>query len=273
MCCCSRCVGREVDEGSGRSRPGREDAPVPSGGSCNDGEFRTGRGSGAESARLPAEQPCETGMQSAAVVPPYGARQARYWLCTIPRDLWVPQLPSGAQWIKGQPELGVTGYRHWQCLVSFPKKVSLAGIRQCLPNGGHYEPSRSARAESYVWKDETRDGDQFEFGAKAIKRNCEKDWDQIKLAALSGDLDSIPSDIYIRYYGALRRIAADNAIPVGIEREVSVYWGPTGTGKSRRAWQEAAVEGASIYAKDPRTKFWCGYKGQKHVVVDEFRGG
>lgn len=28
----------------------------------------------------------------------------------------------------------------------------------------------------------------------------------------------------------------------------------------------------AAYPKDPRTKFWDGYSGQKHVVIDEFRG-
>lgn len=27
------------------------------------------------------------------------------------------------------------------------------------------------------------------------------------------------------------------------------------------------------YAKDPRSKWWCGYQGQEHVIIDEFRGG
>lgn len=27
------------------------------------------------------------------------------------------------------------------------------------------------------------------------------------------------------------------------------------------------------YPKNPRTKFWDGYRGQSHVVIDEFRGG
>jgi RNA helicase. len=58
--------------------------------------------------------------------------------------------------------------------------------------------------------------------------------------------------------------------PVAEERAVVVYWGPTGTGKSRRAWTEA--QEASVYAKDPCTKFWCGYRGQTNVVIDEFRG-
>lgn len=48
-----------------------------------------------------------------------------------------------------------------------------------------------------------------------------------------------------------------------------VYWGPTGVGKSRRAWEEAKLD---AYPKNPRTKFWCGYRGEENVVIDEFRG-
>jgi len=40
-------------------------------------------------------------------------------------------------------------------------------------------------------------------------------------------------------------------------------------GKSRRAWEEASLD---AYPKDPCTKFWDGYRGQKNVVIDEFRG-
>jgi hypothetical protein len=49
-----------------------------------------------------------------------------------------------------------------------------------------------------------------------------------------------------------------------------VYWGHTGTGKSRRAWDEAGI---GAYPKDPRSKFWDGYRNHEHVVIDEFRGG
>ena len=54
-----------------------------------------------------------------------------------------------------------------------------------------------------------------------------------------------------------------------MERSAKVFWGRTGTGKSRLAWEEAGLE---AYAKDPRTKWWDGYMGQTHVVIDEFRG-
>lgn len=54
-------------------------------------------------------------------------------------------------------------------------------------------------------------------------------------------------------------------------REVVVYWGPTGTGKSHRAWDEAGME---AYPKPPTTKWWDGYLPEKHnhVVIDEFDG-
>lgn len=53
-------------------------------------------------------------------------------------------------------------------------------------------------------------------------------------------------------------------------RSVKVFWGSTGTGKSRKAWEEAGEE---AYCKDPRSKFWDGYQDQVNVVIDEFRGG
>jgi len=55
-----------------------------------------------------------------------------------------------------------------------------------------------------------------------------------------------------------------------MERICMVFWGKTGTGKSRRAWEEAGMD---AYCKDPRTKFWDGYQDEENVVIDEFRGG
>lgn len=67
----------------------------------------------------------------------------------------------------------------------------------------------------------------------------------------------------------MRSIASDNQRPIGIEKTVNVFYGRTGTGKSRRAWEEG---GEDAYSKDPRTKWFDGYKGEKHIICDEFRG-
>jgi len=70
-------------------------------------------------------------------------------------------------------------------------------------------------------------------------------------------------------FRSLRAIASDHYRPIGIEKTVNVFFGRTGTGKSRRAWEEAGV---LAYPKDPRSKWWDGYKGEEAVVIDEFRG-
>lgn len=102
-----------------------------------------------------------------------------------------------------------------------------------------------------------------------MQRSRSKDWDAILDSAKSGDFQSIPSDVLIHCYNSLSRIRSDFARPTGIEKEVYVFWGDTGTGKSRDAWQLA---GMGAYPKNPRTKWWDGYRGQECVVIDEFRG-
>jgi len=197
--------------------------------------------------------------------------QARYWLLTIPQHAYLPYLPPDIAYVKGQLECGHdTGYLHWQLLVISKRKLRLAGIKLLFGQECHAEPTRSNAAEDYVWKEDTRvTNTQFELGTKPFQRNNPTDWEKIRNCAKTGQLADVPGDIFIRYYGNLKRIAADYCEPLAMERNVTVFWGPTGVGKSRRAWDLAGI---NAYPKDPRTKFWDGYRNQECVVMDEFRG-
>jgi hypothetical protein len=216
------------------------------------------------------------------------SKKATYFILTIPFNEFVPYLPANTSYIKGQLECSESdsairgpnssylyachgpGYLHWQLVVAFPVSVRLAAVVKIFGRW-HAEPTRSKAALEYVWKDETGvKGTQFELGVLAVRKDITIDWDAIKSAAKCGELDSIPSHVYVRCYGALSRIAADNLEPAAFERTVVCYIGSTGTGKSRRAWGEAGMD---AFPKDPRTKFWCGYRDHKHVIIDEFRGG
>lgn len=196
-------------------------------------------------------------------------QQARHWILTIPHANFTPYLPKGIDYIRGQLECGEGGFLHWQLVCHTAKKLRLGGIRSIF-GPAHAEPTRSEAAEEYVWKEDTAiTNTRFELGRKPVNRGVGKDWDAIKEAAKSGRLDDIPSDVYVRNYNTIKRICVDNCRPVAVERQVKVYWGATGTGKSHRAWGEAGLES---YPKDPRSKFWDGYRDQQHVVIDEFRG-
>lgn len=166
------------------------------------------------------------------------------------------------------------GFVHWQLVAYFKSRVRLRTVKSIFGESIHAEPTRSDAAAKYVHKDETSVmGTRFEFGTiPNATRNLRdhKDWEAIKCAARQGRLDDIPPDVYCRNYNTLKRIAVDHMAPVAIERTITVYWGSTGVGKSRLAWDQA---GLNAYPKDPRSKFWDGYSNQERVVIDEFRGG
>lgn len=84
--------------------------------------------------------------------------QGRYWILTIPENSWGPHagLPDGPVYVKGQLEQGEGGFRHWQVLCCFPKKVRMQRVKQVFGKEAHCELSRSEAANEYVWKEETR---------------------------------------------------------------------------------------------------------------------
>jgi len=232
-------------------------------------------------------------------------KQGIFWLLTIPQDDYSPpsELPNSMQWIRGQLECGAgttdpgpargmddsqpmegelsqreslpgvrtpSGYRHWQLCCAFNTKRTLQQCKIVFGRRAHCELSRSSAAAAYVWKDATSVGQRFEFGTKPICRNSKTDWESVWESAKLGVLQQIPANIRVVSYRTLRAIAADHDVPQPMERTCNVFWGPTGTGKSRTAWEQA---GMAAYCKDPRSKFWCGYTAQENVVIDEFRGG
>lgn len=193
-------------------------------------------------------------------------------MLTIPMADWHPEsLPDSVSYMRGQGEEGEGGYRHWQVLVVFNETVRLRMCKSVFVPTAHCELSRSVAADAYVWKDDTAiDGTRFELGEKPHRRNSKTDWQLVWDRAVEGDILAIEPSVRIQHYRTLRTIRADYAAPTAFERKVVVYYGPTGTGKSRRAWDEASW---TAYPKDPRSKFWDGYRDQANVVIDEFRGG
>lgn len=203
-----------------------------------------------------------------------GSPQGRYWLCTLscahhPEE---PKLANEVAWLYGQKEKGRQGgdqgYLHWQFICLLKTKARRPTLVRLFP-GVHAELSYCEAANEYCRDGTGVPGTQFEHGSRPVKRNSSQDWASILSAAKDGLLDSIPPDIVIRYYGSLKRIAADNIRPVAVECSTKVFWGKTNTGKSHTAWKEAGLD---AFIKNPNTKWWDGYRGQRNVIIDEFRG-
>lgn len=58
--------------------------------------------------------------------------------------------------------------------------------------------------------------------------------------------------------------------PRSVMTEIHILWGPTGTGKSHRAYEESKALG-EVYFK-PSGPWWDGYEQQPCVILEDFRG-
>lgn len=177
-------------------------------------------------------------------------------------------------WVKGQQEIGEQdGYHHYQfCLNTV--KIRLPALKRLISNDVHLELTRSERAVRYVNKDETAVPDtQFEFGQRTLQRNNKKDWQVILSKAKEGNFQELEQafpDVVVRHYTTLQKIWVDSVEPAfRPDVTVNCYWGVTRSGKTHRCFEEA---GPVYYIKNPNTKWWDGYKGQRNVIIDEFTG-
>lgn len=177
-----------------------------------------------------------------------------------------------------QEEVGESGTPHLQGYVVFSSSHRLSKVSKLIPRA-HWTTmySTPAKCIDYTTKEDTRLPGTVPFSkgefpkSKAQIGDEEKArWAAILQDAKDGVLETTNPKVHFLHFNTSTRLAAMYAKPPAIVRTINVFWGPTCTGKSRRAHEEA---GPDSYAKDPRSKFWYGYSGEQNVIMYEFRGG
>jgi len=135
---------------------------------------------------------------------------ARYWMATIPvADFHSDMpLPAGVAYIRGQQEIGQeTGYHHWQLLFVLSKPQRMSWLKNKFGQTANWRQTRSAAADAYVWKEDTRvPNTQFELGVKPIRRNNAADWESIWDHAKNGRIDEIPAQIRVNNYKTIKQV-------------------------------------------------------------------
>lgn len=203
-------------------------------------------------------------------------RYARYWATTIPANQhWIQHLPDGITYLRGQLERGKeTGYEHWQLYLECERARTRFWVQSRFPPNIHFEPTRSEAYIGYCGKEETAiRGTLFHLGRQLRKRNTKEEWDAYWTHAKTGAYEEIPASVRLRYWRNILSINSYYQKPEPIVKEVYIFTGETGLGKSKRAFWESSKCGETFY-KNARNKWWDGYRCDEHfnVVFDDFDG-
>lgn len=125
--------------------------------------------------------------------------------------------PNGLRFMVIGREVGESGTPHLQGYVEFWTQRSFAAVKRFIHQRAHVELRRGTSEQAYVYC--TKSGQYSTLGTRSVPvtvarargGDAERQrWDDARKAAIEGRLDDVPSDIFIRCYGAIRSIHRDN---------------------------------------------------------------
>ncbi|UNY50604.1 replication associated protein [Chifec virus UA13_1880] len=178
--------------------------------------------------------------------------------------------------IVGEELAPSTGTRHLQGFCNLSKPCRFNTIKKLLSDSIHIEKANGSDEQNQTYC--RKAGTWFEEGTP-IKQGQRTDLDAVVSTIQSGETNiktiaELHPTTFIKYVRGIQEyIRLVQPIP-GRDSPTWVYyyWGPTGTGKSRRALKEAReINADSIYYK-PRGLWWDGYHQQECVIIDDFYG-
>lgn len=184
-------------------------------------------------------------------------------------------------------EKGDNGTPHIQGYIVLNERTTLRVMKTKYNTRCHWEERKGTHPEArdyikkigkYSDKLHTIVAGPWEYGAEPEGQGKRTDLDAARDMINEGKSELEVADAmfstWCRNYKALERYRKLTTPGRSWHTEVLVLVGPTGTGKSRRAFDEFGA--SAFWLSAPRDRsggvWWDGYDGHEHVVIDEFYG-
>lgn len=215
----------------------------------------------------------------------------RHWVFTL--NNWTEAergrlravVPGDGQYLCFQPERGLLdGTPHLQGVVSFKDPKNLTSVKRIIGDRAHLEQMRGTadHAIAYCCKAESADRSDpsyafEEFGQRprpgtgtpGARSDLMEVAQEILRGADSRTILLKHPTVWLQHDQAIERAIIMLQAPRNWVTEVFWYHGPTGSGKTRAVFDENAAE--DVYVKNVGNEWWCGYRGQPVVLLDDWR--
>ncbi len=186
---------------------------------------------------------------------------------------------DSAQYCIYQMEVGENGTCHYQGYIQFKVKKRIGALK-ALHATAHWEPRRGSHAEAkeYCMKEDTRmEGAEVIEWGEEVTTGQRSDLESLKCSLDEGkSLKDISDDHFGAFLKYSRSIKEYQVLHTQNNRDwatfTQVYWGPPGTGKTKRALHEGGLNAYWLPKPIGNSVWFDGYDGQEVVVIDEFFG-
>ncbi|AXL65925.1 replication-associated protein [Millipede associated circular virus 1] len=193
--------------------------------------------------------------------------KAKFWCFTSFKDEHPNFCEETFSYITYQRERCPTSSReHWQGYVECKRSSGVRTVKDGLgDNACHLEPSRSTA----TWFKMAR----IATLSKSVRRGQRTDLERVaKRVRDGGNLAEIATEFpveTIKFGRGIQQLIELNrkGRDGTIEAKVIIYWGKTGTGKTRRAFERFPT----AYFK-PDGKWFDNYNGEDVIIFDDFNG-
>jgi len=174
-----------------------------------------------------------------------------------------------------QKECGKKSTKHYQGYIELASNYRMAYVKKLLGGIAHLERrlGTASQARDYCRKLEGRLEGPFEHGVFVLPKPGKRNDLQDAVAELANhrSLAKLATDhggTYVRYNRGFKRYLQVTATRRKEPPVVSLYFGDTGTGKTRKV----VDENPEYFRKHPDNKWFDGYNEEAVLLLDDFSG-
>lgn len=200
--------------------------------------------------------------------------RSRAWAFTLNNTHELAEIKGATYVIQGKEKAPTTGTPHVQGYAYFENARTFKGFKGLLPHGAHVEAAKGTAIQNRTYC--SKEGSFVESGS-CPKQGKRADISELYELAKAGKSDieigeSNPGG-YMRYFKGIDRVRFNYSSRTATWTEMHnrVYWGKTGTGKTRKAYKRDPA----LFQLDHDSigqLWWDGYSDQKTILLDDYYG-
>nr|QXP07799.1 MAG: replication associated protein [Arizlama virus] len=174
-----------------------------------------------------------------------------------------------------------TGRHHYQGYAEFTKNLTRKQQQKVLKPNCHVENRKGTQQQAidYCRKTDTRVlyslVEHGELAKQGLRNDLKKSMDQALAILSSGtklkDFASENRSLFVRNYRGIEKLVSFLKTERSEKTKISIYWGASGTGKTRKVYDDAKKNNQTVYKK-PNGPWWDGYDGQDVILIDDYDG-